>query len=122
MNSTFQSVQGNHPILQSKAMSPSCLNAFRLPARLNVEQTALILGFGAHDIPVLVRSHLLKPLGGGVRNCVKYFAAVEVEKLSRDKKWLDRATTATGRRKMNGVESSSGHSRRPISHLSAYAG
>jgi hypothetical protein len=102
-------------------MFPSCLNTLRLPARLNVEQTASILGFGAHDIPVLVRSRLLKPLGGGVRNCVKYFAAVEVEKLSRDKQWLDKATAATGRRKANVVESSSRHSRQPISHLSAYA-
>lgn len=69
----------------------------RLPARLNQVQTGAILGFKAHDIPVLVKARLLKPLGGGPRNSVKYFATVEIEQLSRDRKWLDRATAAISR-------------------------
>ena len=76
-----------------------CLNIRRLPARLNAEQTAQVLGFQPHDVPALVRSGLLKPLGGGPLNCVKYFAAVEIEELSRNKKWLERATRVISRRK-----------------------
>jgi hypothetical protein len=79
--------------------TPSCLNMLRLPARLNVEQTAEYIGCQSHDIPVLVRAGLLKPLGGGPRNCVKYFATAEIEELARDKRWLDRATKALNRRK-----------------------
>jgi len=120
MNNTLQSFPGNYQIPSPKAASQSCLNALRLPARLNVEQTAVVLGFAAHDIPVLTREGLLKPLGGGARNCVKYFAAVEIEKLSRDTKWLDRATKAIGRRKGQ-LESDSTPSRQSISDLSAYA-
>lgn len=76
----------------------SLLDARRLPARLNTEQTAQMLGHQPHDIPILTKAGLLKPLGGGPRNSVKYFAAVEVEQLGRDRKWLDRATKAVSRR------------------------
>jgi hypothetical protein len=78
---------------------PSCLSMLRLPARLNAEQTAQVLGFQPHDIPVLVKAGLLKPLGGGPRNCVKFFAAVQIEEYSQDTKWLDRATREISRRK-----------------------
>jgi hypothetical protein len=77
----------------------SLLEALRLPARLNTEQVAQVAGFQPHDIPLLVRAGLLKPLGGGPRNSVKFFAAIEVEELCRDRKWLDRATKAVSRRK-----------------------
>ncbi len=119
MNNTLRPISGNHqgPV---KVVPASFLNSLRLPARLNREETAAILGFRDHDIPVLERSRLLKPLGGGVRNCVKYFAAVEIEKLSKDRKWLDRATTAISRRKVQ-VEGVSNTSRQSISHLSSYA-
>ena len=80
-------------------MSWSLLDAIRLPARLNGEQAAVVLGFPSHDIPLLVRAGLLKPLGGGARNCVKYFAAIEIEEFSHDRKWLDRATRAVSRRR-----------------------
>ena len=68
------------------------LNQARLPARLNVEQAAVVLGFQGHDIPVLVRCKLLKPLGNPMPNAPKYFSAAEVEKHARDPGWLDRAT------------------------------
>jgi hypothetical protein len=35
-----------------------------------------------HDIPVLVKSKMLKPLGNPPQQAVKYFAAAEIEKLS----------------------------------------
>src|SRR4051812_2814724 len=76
----------------------SVLEALRLPARVNTEQVAQLTGFQPHDIPFIVRAGLLKPLGGGPRNCVKYFAAFEVEELCRDRRWLDRATKIVSRR------------------------
>ena len=85
------------------------LNAVRLPARLNAEQTAVLLGFQAHDIPLLVKAGLLKPLGGGPRNCVKFFAAVEIEKVAQNIAWLDRATKCISRRK--GLHNSTGATR-----------
>jgi hypothetical protein len=97
------------------------LNAVRLPARLNVAQTAAILGFTPYDIPKLVSAEKLQPLGNGARNCVKYFAAVEIEKLSRDMKWLDQATAAISRREKNVAEGHSTPGRQPVSHISAYA-
>jgi hypothetical protein len=77
--------------------STSLLLVQRLPARLNNEQSAEMLGFQSHDMPVLVRAGLLKPLGGGPRNCVKFFAAFEIEKLCIDRRWLDRATRVISR-------------------------
>ena len=50
------------------------LNIRRLPGRLTVPQTAALLGFAEHDIPILVRKGLLKSLGNPVPNAVKYFA------------------------------------------------
>ena len=76
----------------------SVLGATRLPARLNSEQTAELLGIQPHDIPALMRADLLKPLGGGPRNCVKYFAAIDIEEKSRDVRWLDKASKAVSRR------------------------
>ena len=66
----------------------------RLPARLDYTQTAALLGFRDHDIPILVRARLLKPLGNPAANCVKYFACVALERLGREEAWLARATTA----------------------------
>lgn len=65
-----------------------------LPARLNAEQTAWLLGFNPQDIPVLIRERLLKPLGHPSRNASKYFPAIEVEKLKHDVRWLGKASDA----------------------------
>ena len=85
-------------LTQSNYNALSCLNLRRLPARLNSEQVAQLTGFQPHDIPMLVKAGLLKPLGGGSRNSVKFFAAFEVEAVCCDRKWLDRATKAISRR------------------------
>jgi hypothetical protein len=73
------------------------LNLARLPARLTGKQVAALLGFAEHDIPVLSRGSLLKPLGNPARTAGKFFAAVEVEKHAVDLNWLDRATKAVYR-------------------------
>lgn len=65
-----------------------------LPARLNAEQAAAILGFQTHDMSVLIAAGLLKPLGKPVQNSVKYFATAELEGIRQDVRWLGRATDA----------------------------
>jgi hypothetical protein len=75
----------------------STLALLRLPARLNIEQVAELLGFAVHDIPVLVRHGALHPLGKPVPNAQKWFAAAEIESLSRDKTWLSKATLIISR-------------------------
>jgi hypothetical protein len=64
------------------AQARELLNLRRLPAMLNVQQTAVMLGLAEHDIPVLVGAGLLKPLGNPPPNAVKHFAAVEVMELA----------------------------------------
>lgn len=66
----------------------------QLPARLNVEQTAWVLNCQPHDVPILVSSRLLKPLGNPPPNGIKYFATTEVLELAKDQKWLHRVTVA----------------------------
>jgi hypothetical protein len=73
------------------------LNLRRLPARLNGEQAAHILGFRSHDVAALIASKLLKPIGKPAENAVKYFVAAEIENLANQPKWLDDATYAVYR-------------------------
>jgi len=73
------------------------LSARRLPARLHTQAAALVLGFQEHDIPILIRAKLLKPLGNPAANAVKYFAAVDVEECARDAAWLNKATVTISR-------------------------
>lgn len=68
------------------------LNLRRRPGRANVPQTAWLLGFAEHDVPVLVKAKLLKPLGNPPPNAVKWFATEEVEKLADDESWLGKST------------------------------
>ena len=63
-----------------------------LPARLDAKQTADVLGFQEHDVPVLVAAKMLKPLGKPVPNAIKYFAACEIEIFAVDARWLRDAT------------------------------
>ena len=70
------------------------LNLVRLPARLNANQASTILGFNETDIQILQRLQLLKPLGTPAPNAPKYYAACEIEMLSNDQEWLNRATRA----------------------------
>ena len=64
------------------------------PARLTATQTAWFLGFKPHEIPVLVATGLLKPLGHPPRNGTKFFATEILDQLRRDEKWLARASDA----------------------------
>ena len=70
----------------------SILNMHRLPARLTVLEVALLLGFQEHDIAILIKAKLLKCLGTPAHNAPKYFSATEVENLSRNVDWLNKAT------------------------------
>jgi hypothetical protein len=89
-----------HPVSGQSVNSgfAACLNMYRLPARLDVKQTASLLGFQPHDIPVLVAAKLIQPLGKPVPNAPKYFAACVLEELRGNPDWLDRATRAVSRR------------------------
>jgi hypothetical protein len=60
-----------------------------LPARLDVAQTAKLLGFAEHDIQVLMATRKLTPLGDPAP---KWFAAIEVIGLAADVDWLNKAT------------------------------
>ena len=63
-----------------------------LPARLDVAETARLLGFAEHDMPVLMASGKLKPLGDPAPNAPKWFAAIEIIRLAVDQDWLHKAT------------------------------
>jgi len=80
------------------ATNQSLLLCSRLPARLAVDQAAEILGFLPHEISVLMRAGLLKPLGRPAANGHKFFCAMEIAGLSQDRNWLDRATRAVAKR------------------------
>ena len=69
----------------------------RLPARLDVNQAAEALGFLPHEIPVLLKAGLLKPLGRPAPNGHKFFASVEISSLSDNREWLDKATRAVAK-------------------------
>jgi hypothetical protein len=73
-------------------MNRTTLDSPRLPARLDVDQTAELLGFMPHEIPVLVKARLLKPLGEPAQNGHKFFPSAEILALAQDRQWLDKAT------------------------------
>jgi len=64
----------------------------RLPARLIAEQVAWVLNCQPHDVPILVSSRLLKPLGNPAPNGIKFFATPDVMELSNDRAWLAKMT------------------------------
>ncbi len=66
----------------------------QLPVRLTVEQVAWVLNCQPHDVPILVSSRLLKPLGNPAQNGIKFFATVDVIELSKERNWLAKATSA----------------------------
>ncbi len=71
--------------------------AWKLPARLDVGATAKLLGFGEHDIQILMAAGRLTPLGEPAPNAPKWFAAVEVVRLAADREWLHKATKEVAR-------------------------
>ena len=66
-------------------------NGQSLPACVGVEEAARIFGWPVYFLPVLVRVGHLKPLGKPAQNSRKWFATVELERLSHDQAWLDKA-------------------------------
>src|SRR5579864_9460547 len=70
------------------------LNLKDTPARLTAEQAAWLLGFSAHEIPILTAKGLLKPLGHPAHNGQKFFLAAALQDLRRDEKWFVRALDA----------------------------
>ena len=69
----------------------------QVPARLNVEQTAWVLNCQPHDIPVLISSRLLKPLGNPSPYSVKFFSTAEVMESTKDRAWLMKVTATINR-------------------------
>jgi len=61
------------------------------PACVGVEEAARIFGWPLYFFPVLMRVGHLKPLGKPMQNARKWFATCELERLSQDRDWLDRA-------------------------------
>ena len=64
------------------------------PARMDAQEAAWYLGFAAHDIPILIRTGLLKPLGHPPATAIKYFATATLTELRTDAQWLARASDA----------------------------
>ena len=76
----------------------SVLDRLRLPARLDSAQSAELLGFQEHDIPVLVRGKLLHYLGKDLSpNSRKFFSSAELQGLADNREWLAKATQAVAR-------------------------
>jgi hypothetical protein len=70
------------------------LNMAVKPARLTLEQAAWLLGFGEHEISILIAKGLLKPLGHPASNGQKFFLTATLEDIRRDEKWFNKATDA----------------------------
>src|ERR1035438_7093678 len=65
----------------------------QLPGRLTAEQAAWVLNCQPHDMPILVSSRLLKPLGNPPANGIKFFATADVLELVKDHSWLAKMTS-----------------------------
>jgi len=61
------------------------------PACVSMEAAAAIFGWPNYYLPFLVRAGHLKPLGKPAQNARKWFATVEIERMSQDPNWLDKA-------------------------------
>ena len=64
------------------------------PARVTMQQSAWLLGFGEKDIPILIAKGLLRPLGHPAYNGQKFLLTATLEDLRRDEKWFIRASDA----------------------------
>ena len=78
--------------ISNSADALALLSCRRLPGRLTTGEAAVVIGCAEHDIPVLVATGLIKPLGNPAPNSPKYFAAVDVQTAAADPKWLGKAT------------------------------
>ena len=64
------------------------------PERLSAEEAGLMLGFSAHEIPILIAKNLLKPLGHPAHNAPKHFLTAALKDLERDEKWHGKSADA----------------------------
>jgi hypothetical protein len=80
------------------------------PACVDAEAAARFLGWPPYFMPLLARAGHLKPLGKPAQNARKWYAMVELERVSRDPAWLDRAIRIVDRlvREANGKQKSKG--------------
>ena len=74
------------------------------PACVDAEVAAKFLGWPPYFMPLLARAGHLKPLGKPGKNARKWYAMVELERVSRDPVWLDKAIRLVDRlvREANG--------------------
>ena len=81
-----------------------------LPACVDAEAAARFLGWPAYFMPHLARAGHLKPLGKPSQNARKWYATVELDRLSRDPVWLDKAIRIVDRmvREANGDKKGKG--------------
>jgi hypothetical protein len=49
-------------------------------------------GCQPHDVPILIASCLLKPLGNLSQNGLKFFSTAEVAEMAKDRAWLAKMT------------------------------
>ena len=112
INEILTAKANGKPLLIS-AQARELLNLRRLPAMLNIAQTAVLLGLADHDIPVLVRAGLLQPLGNPPPNAVKSFSTVHVLELAGETAILNkiRRTVYEYWRSKNAEQSDGDHSR-----------
>jgi hypothetical protein len=66
----------------------------RLPARIGRVEVCYLLKCNDHDIPILMRTGLLKPMGRPKQNGRKMFRTKEVLELSENPGWLSKITNA----------------------------
>jgi hypothetical protein len=68
------------------------LNLLSLPGRISAAEAAWRLGFETDHITILISAGMLKPLGHPPPGSMKFFAAVEIEQVRIDAKWLNKAS------------------------------
>jgi len=73
----------------------SMLDRVRVPLRVDARQAGELLGLLDHEIAILIRAKLLRPLGSPAKNGRRFFFAREI--LELDREWWDRAQRAIER-------------------------
>jgi hypothetical protein len=73
----------------------SMLDRVRVPLRVDARQAGELLGLLEHEIAILIRVKLLRPLGSPAKNGRRFFFAREI--LELDREWWDRAQRAIER-------------------------
>jgi len=89
-----------------------------LPACLDAVAAARFLGWPPYFMSMLARVGHLKPLGKPAQNARKWYATVELDRLSRDPVWLDKAIRIVDRlvREANGKPKGK-EPEEPLEHL-----